>query len=161
MVVQPIGRESVAQQFTKPALHPITDDRVADLLCDRDAITLAFAIIAPRQKNKADLRISQPLIGCEEICTLCKNLWHVPAHIREKAPAREPLLTRRPINSATATSLLAAMQEKLGGERLATTLATRAQNVATARGCLACKEAMATLAHKIARLESPLHIVLE
>ena len=44
---------------------------------------------------------------------------------------------------------------------LATTRTTRAQDLATARGLLASKETVATRTHEIARLECPLHIILE
>lgn len=48
-----------------------------------------------------------------------------------------------------------------GAEILATAIAARAQNLASARRSLACKKTVATLAHQIARLESPLHVILE
>ena len=44
---------------------------------------------------------------------------------------------------------------------LAATLATSAQDLATARCRLACKETVAACAHEIAGLKCPLHIVLE
>lgn len=53
------------------------------------------------------------------------------------------------------------LRNRLRAELLATALATRAQDLATAGGLLACKESVPTGTHKIAGLESPLHIILE
>lgn len=49
----------------------------------------------------------------------------------------------------------------LGGQLLATATTTRAKELATADGRLARKKAVATLAHEIAGLESPLHCILK
>jgi|GEM_PF-827214 len=44
---------------------------------------------------------------------------------------------------------------------LATTLATRAQDLAATGGCFTCEEAVTAGTYEIAGLKSPLHIVLE
>lgn len=56
---------------------------------------------------------------------------------------------------------LAPEARKLRAELLAATLAAGGENLATARGRLAREETVATGAHEIAGLESPLHNILE
>ena len=49
----------------------------------------------------------------------------------------------------------------LGGELLAAAATARAKELATTNGGLTREKAVATLTHKIAGLESPLHCILE
>lgn len=53
------------------------------------------------------------------------------------------------------------VHKELSRELLATAATARAEKLATTDGGLACEETMATLAHKIAGLESPLHSILK
>lgn len=64
-------------------------------------------------------------------------------------------------NSSAQMRALVPEARKLSAELFTATLAAGAQNFATTSGGLACKKAMAPGAHKIAGLESPLHIILE
>lgn len=64
------------QEFAKTPLHPVADNRIANLLGNGDPVSYALAPVGPGQQNESRLRISQALIGGQKIRALRKNLLH-------------------------------------------------------------------------------------
>ena len=158
-----VAGQSVAQEFAEPPLHPVADDGVPDLLGDRDAVTGFARIVGPGQQDEAWFRIAQSAIGREEIGPLAHH-FDGKGHstlIRERAPKREPA---RPTGRPPVRRLLEGKspgrlcrERKLRAEVLAATCATSAKHLAATGGRLAREETVATGAHEVGRLESPLH----
>ncbi len=167
MIGKPLFGKRSAQKLTKAALHPIAHHCVADLLGNRDPIAHTQPLIWPGKQDEACLRIAKPLVCRQEVGALGEYRWHGTPDTRNGPPKG----ARKPDRASAATRLSGRMSEETarrtaceitsGAEVLPATLATCAQNLATARGLLACKETVPTGTNEIAGLESPLHNILE
>jgi hypothetical protein len=78
-----------------------------------------------------------------------------------RKPKRAPRLMPRKPSGPEGPQPAPEGARKLRAELFAATLAAGAQNLAATGGRLACEKAVATGAHEIAGLKSPLHIILE
>jgi len=67
VIGQPFAGQCGAQQFPEPALHPIADDRVADLLGYGDAKALAQSAVGPGQQHKTGARHAQAPVGGKKV----------------------------------------------------------------------------------------------
>ncbi len=62
-----VGREQPAQQFTKPPLHPVADNGVADSFGDGDPEAHLLGLIGPGEQHEPGTRDAQSPVGSKEI----------------------------------------------------------------------------------------------
>src|SRR5690606_11741233 len=155
-----------AEKLAEAALHPVADDRVADLLGDGDAVTLAVPAVGVRQKHETGARDTQAPVGGNEIRALAHDLDRGGRHevesrrwngLRPAARKRERAsrpMARKPSGRMPAPALEAS---GLRAELLAATRAAGTEHLAAARSRLAGEETVPAGANEVARLESALH----
>ena len=70
-----VVRQQLAGEATKPPLHPVADDRIADLLGDGEADAKRRILIATiaNLEDETGHRESPAAVGSKEIGTLAKN----------------------------------------------------------------------------------------
>ncbi len=67
VIRQPFLWQRIAEQFTEPPLHPVADHRVADLLGDGNAESLALPLVGVSQQNETGTCNTQAPVRGKEI----------------------------------------------------------------------------------------------
>ena len=70
VIRQPAVRQFGAQQFAKAALHPVADDRISDLLCNRNSVTLALSLVRMGEQDETGPRDPLAAIGAQKVGAL-------------------------------------------------------------------------------------------
>ena len=89
-------RQQITRERSQPALHPVANDRVSDLLGDGEADANRSVTVIPRAdlQHEAGHRHASPAIGREEIAAAGQRRDYADSFLRPRA--RRARITARP-----------------------------------------------------------------